>query len=43
MKFVRVSSIVIGLLMIGQWMFFLFTGNVPELQSAPVSIPFTLP
>lgn len=40
MKFVRISSAVIGVLMIAQWCFFLFTGNVPELESRPVEIIF---
>ena len=40
MKFVRISSAVIGSLMIIQWVFFLVTGNVPELNTTPVSIIF---
>ena len=42
MKFVKVSSISIGALMLIQWLFFLATGNVPELDTAPVSISFHL-
>jgi len=42
MKFVRISSLVIGLGMVGQWLFFLLTNNVPEIQTAPVSISFHL-
>lgn len=40
MKFVRITSLIIGLLMISQWIFFLTTGNVPELETARVSITF---
>lgn len=40
MKFVKISSAVIGSLMIVQWVFFIVTGNVPELETAPVSIIF---
>lgn len=40
MKFVRISSILVGISMIGQWVFFLVTGNVPELLTTPVSIIF---
>lgn len=40
MKFVKISGIVIGLLMINQWLFFLLTGNVPEIQTAPIEITF---
>ena len=42
MKFVKISSISIGALMLMQWLFFLATGNVPELETAPVSISFHL-
>lgn len=40
MKFVKVSSAVIGFLMIAQWVFFIVTGNVPEFETAPISIGF---
>lgn len=40
MKFVKISSIIIGLLIINQWLFFLLTGNVPEIQTAPIEITF---
>ena len=40
MKFVKVSSAVIGIFMILQWTIFLLTGNVPELETTPVSISF---
>ncbi len=40
MKTVRLSSLIIGICMITQWIFFLATGNVPELENAPVSISF---
>ena len=42
MKFVKISSVFIGTLMLFQWMFFLVTGNVPELETTPVSISFHL-
>ncbi len=42
MKFVKISSASIGALMLMQWLFFLATGNVPELETAPVSISFHL-
>lgn len=42
MKFVKISSVIIGILMLFQWLFFLATGNVPELETAPVSISFHL-
>ena len=42
MKFVKISSVSIGALMLMQWLFFLATGNVPELETAPVSISFHL-
>lgn len=38
MKFVKISSIVMGLLIINQWLFFLITGNIPELKTAPIEI-----
>lgn len=40
MKFVKISSAVIGFLMIVQWIFFISTGNVPEFEITPVSISF---
>lgn len=40
MKFVKISSAVIGTLMIVQWVFFIVTGNVPQFESAPVEISF---
>lgn len=40
MKTVKISSMVIGLSIVFQWGFFILSGNVPELQSAPVSIAF---
>jgi len=42
MKTARISSLVIGIGMILQWAMFLITGNVPELETAPVSISFHL-
>lgn len=40
MRWVRVSSLIVGIMMILQWGFFLLTGNVPELETTPVSIIF---
>ncbi|MCF7832011.1 MAG: hypothetical protein K9N05_00345 [Candidatus Marinimicrobia bacterium] len=40
MKFVKISSAIIGMLMILQWVFFIVTGNIPEFETAPVSIAF---
>jgi peptidoglycan/LPS O-acetylase OafA/YrhL len=37
-----IYAIVVGLLMFGQWAMFLFTGNVPELQTEPIRIAFHL-
>lgn len=39
-KTVRISSLIIGILMIGQWVFFIASGNVPELKTTPISIIF---
>jgi len=42
MKFSAWYSIAVGLLMIGQWGFFLAAGLVPELQTEPIRISFHL-
>lgn len=42
MKFAAGYGILVGLLMIGQWLLFLVTGQVPELQSEPWRIYFHL-
>lgn len=42
MVYVRITSLIIGSLMIGQWVFFIISGNVPELDSAPLEIAFHL-
>jgi hypothetical protein len=42
MKFSAWYSILVGILMIGQWGFFLGTGQVPELQTEPIRIAFHL-
>jgi len=42
MKFSAWYSILVGILMFGQWGFFLFTGQVPELQTEPIRIAFHL-
>jgi hypothetical protein len=42
MRSVVLSSMIIGISMILQWVFFLMTGNVPELQTEPLSILFHL-
>ena len=42
MKFIGWYSVVIGLLMLGQWGFFLAAGQVPEAQTAPMALAFHL-
>jgi hypothetical protein len=42
MKFAGWYGIIVGLLMFGQWTFFLATGQVPELRSEPLRIAFHL-
>ena len=42
MKFSAIFALCVGVLMLLQWAFFLLTGNVPELQTAPWSIAFHL-
>ena len=42
MSFPGWYGIVVGLLMFLQWGFFLFSGQVPELQSEPLRITFHL-
>jgi hypothetical protein len=42
MKFVAWYSIAVGVLMLGQWGFFLAAGQVPELQTEPFRIAFHL-
>lgn len=42
MKFSAWYSIAIGVLMLGQWGFFLAVGAVPELRSEPLRIAFHL-
>ncbi|RIK40276.1 MAG: hypothetical protein DCC57_19620 [Chloroflexi bacterium] len=42
MAFAAWYAIIVGLLMLGQWGFFLATGQVPELQSEPWRIAFHL-
>lgn len=42
MKFVAWYSIIVGTLMLAQWIFFLATGQVPELQGEPYRIAFHL-
>ena len=40
MIFSAVYALVVGALMIGQWTFFLATGQVPELRTEPLRIRF---
>ncbi len=40
MLFDSIYAIVVGLLIIGQWSFFLATNKVPELKTEPVEIRF---
>ncbi|MBW7885372.1 MAG: hypothetical protein H3C34_22615 [Caldilineaceae bacterium] len=42
MRFAAWYSIVVGVLMLGQWAFFLASGQVPELQTEPIRIAFHL-
>ena len=42
MKFAGIFSLVVGLLMVGQWAASLATGQVPELKTAPMAIGFHL-
>lgn len=42
MKFSSWYSIIVGVLMIGQWGFFLAAGQVPELRTEPLRIAFHL-
>ena len=42
MKFAAWYGIVVGFGMIVQWMFFIISGNVPELQTEPLRIAFHL-
>ncbi len=41
-KFAGWYGILVGLLMFGQWGFFLATGQVPELRSEPIRLYFHL-
>ena len=42
MRFASFYAIAVGVLMLGQWGFFLLAGMVPELQTAPLEIGFHL-
>jgi hypothetical protein len=42
MNFAAVFALVVGVGMIGQWLFFLATGQVPELKTEPLRIRFHL-
>jgi hypothetical protein len=42
MRFVAWYSIAVGVIMLGQWAFFLASGQVPELQTEPFRIAFHL-
>jgi hypothetical protein len=42
MIFSAVYAIIVGVGMIGQWLFFLATGQVPELKTEPLRIRFHL-
>ncbi len=37
-----IFGILIGCMMMGQWAMFILTGQVPEIQTAPISIGFHL-
>ncbi len=42
MKFAGWSSVIVGVLMLGQWIFFISAGQVPELETEPIRIGFHL-
>jgi hypothetical protein len=42
MRFAAWYAITVGILMLGQWTFFLASGHVPELQTEPFRIAFHL-
>ena len=42
MKFAGIFGITAGILILIQWLFFLLTAQVPELESAPLEIVFHL-
>jgi hypothetical protein len=42
MKFAGWYSIVVGIMMFAQWLFFLAAGQVPEVKTAPVALGFHL-
>lgn len=42
MKIASFYAVIVGLMMFGQWAFFLLTGQVPELQSEPWRIALHL-
>jgi hypothetical protein len=42
MTFASWYGIVVGILMLAQWIFFLATGQVPEVQTEPVRLGFHL-
>lgn len=42
MRFTGWYSIIVGVMMLAQWIFFISTGQVPEFQTAPWAIAFHL-
>lgn len=42
MRFAAWYAIIVGLLMLGMWLFFLVSGQVPELETEPFRISFHL-
>jgi hypothetical protein len=42
MKFAGIFAVLVGLMMIAQWLFFLIAGQVPEVQSEPIWLAFYL-
>ena len=42
MEYPALFAIIVGLMMLGQWSFFYFSGQVPELKDEPVRIGFHL-
>jgi len=41
-RFAGIFAILVGLLLLGQWVFSLASGRVPELETAPLAIGFHL-
>jgi hypothetical protein len=42
MKFAGIFSVIVGIMILAQWIFFIAAGQVPELQTEPIRILFHL-